>query len=265
MDPNVWSVIRKDCAFPRFGVRDQPTSFLRGSPPCSARRRVHASTLVETHGQRAPPHGGTSRADTTQPTRIFLARALPKALSGHSRALLPRCPHSHLSLHSSVESSHGAGFPATHDAFPRHLQRWRKVGDIDCSAGSLPLHDWCITSLVSQRVLPGVYTLLALSRYRQALMIHTPLAPPTTYPPLVPKFLTTCFEVIFCPPRRLREQKPCAADVFHALAIFLQVRDLFPQILLGHDCPGSLLLTPRLDAKMLFGQAHCRHWVVASY
>ena len=59
LDPNVWSVIRKDCAFPRFGVRDQPTSFLRGSPPCSARRRVqvpwskHTDSAHRRTGERA--------------------------------------------------------------------------------------------------------------------------------------------------------------------------------------------------------------------
>ena len=92
--------------------------------------------------------------------------------------------------------------------------------------------------------------MLALSRYRQALLLTSPPSSPSTYPPLIPSVLTTCFEVVFCPARRFREQSPCSSDVFHVLAIFLQLLRLFPAILRGHDGPGSLLLTPRLDVKI---------------
>ena len=72
---------------------------------------------------------------------------------------------------------------------------------------------------VSQRVQPGVYTMLytmlALNCYRQALLLTSPPSTPSTYPPLLPAVLTTCFEVILSPPRRFREQSPCAADAFH--------------------------------------------------
>ena len=48
--------------------------------------------------------------------------------------------------------------------------RWHTAGDLDACAGERAPHDWSIMLPVSQRVQPGVYTLMALSRYRDALV-----------------------------------------------------------------------------------------------
>ena len=79
------------------------------------------------------------------------------------------------------------GQPSDEDVLRHYLRlalddstlRWRKAGDVGC-----------IMLPVSQRV-PGVYTLLALSRYRQALLLRSPAGLATTCPPLVPPFLAT--------------------------------------------------------------------------
>ena len=55
--------------------------------------------------------------------------------------------------------------------------------------------DWCIMLPLSQRVQPGVYTVMALSRYRDALIRRCPPERPVIYPPLIPEVLTSCFEV----------------------------------------------------------------------
>ena len=48
--------------------------------------------------------------------------------------------------------------------------RWHTAGDLDACAGERAPHNWCIMLPVSQRVQPGVYTLMALSRCRDALV-----------------------------------------------------------------------------------------------
>ena len=48
--------------------------------------------------------------------------------------------------------------------------RWHIAGDPDACAGERAPHDWCVMLPVSQRVQPGVYTLMALSRYRDTLV-----------------------------------------------------------------------------------------------
>ena len=52
--------------------------------------------------------------------------------------------------------------------------RWHRAEGIDACAGVAAPHDWCIMLPLSQRVQPGVYTLMALSRYRDALVRHAP-------------------------------------------------------------------------------------------
>ena len=49
------------------------------------------------------------------------------------------------------------------------LLQWHTAGDLDACASDRAPHDWSIMLPVSQRVQPGVYTLMALSRYRDAL------------------------------------------------------------------------------------------------
>ena len=48
--------------------------------------------------------------------------------------------------------------------------RWHTASDLDACAGERAPHNWSIMLPVSQRVQPGVYTLMALSRYRDALV-----------------------------------------------------------------------------------------------
>ena len=80
---------------------------------------------------------------------------------------------------------------------------------------------------LSQRVQPGVYTLMAMSRYRDALVRHVPHVPPAeprVYPPLVPEILTSCFDVLILPPWPFRTEKPLTQDAFQMVSVFLQKR-----------------------------------------
>ena len=56
--------------------------------------------------------------------------------------------------------------------------RWHRAEDIDACAGVKAPRNWCIMLPLSQRVQPGVYTLMAMSRYRDALVRHIPPAGP---------------------------------------------------------------------------------------
>ena len=49
-----------------------------------------------------------------------------------------------------------------------------------------------------------------------------------------------------------RTAKPRTKDAFQAVALFLQMRCAFPEVCGPHLGPGSLLLTPRLDAQTTF-------------
>ena len=74
--------------------------------------------------------------------------------------------------------------------------RWHRAEDIDAcawrqDAAQLVHH----AAAVSTRP-PGVYTLMAMSRCRDALVRHVPPAEPCAYPPLVPDILTSCFNVL---------------------------------------------------------------------
>ena len=120
-------------------------------------------------------------------------------------------------------------------------------------ASFLP-HDWCIMLPLSQRVQPGVYTLMALSRYRDALVRHAPPAEPRVYPPLILEILTSCFDVLILPPRAFRTEKPLTQDAFHLVSLFLQKRCAYPELCENHNGPGALLLTPRLDAQTSFAK-----------
>ena len=103
-------------------------------------------------------------------------------------------------------------------------------------------------------VQPGVYTLMAMSRYRDALVRHAPPAEPRVYPPLVPELLTSCFDVLILPPRPFRTEKPLTQDAFQVVSVFLQKRCAYPELCRQHDGPGALLLTPRLDTQTSFAK-----------
>ena len=132
--------------------------------------------------------------------------------------------------------------------------RWHRAEDIDACAGVKAPRNWCITLPLSQRVQPGVYTLMATSRYRDALVRHLPPAEPRVYPPLVPDILTSCFDVLLLPPRPFRIEKPLTQDAFQTVSVFLQKRCAYPELCENHNGPGALLLTPRLDAQTSFAK-----------
>ena len=98
--------------------------------------------------------------------------------------------------------------------------RWHRAEDIDACAGVKAPHNWCIMLPLSQRVQPGVCTLMAMSRYRDALVRHLPPAEPLVYPPLVPHILTSCFDVLLLPPRPFRTEKLLTQDAFEVASVF---------------------------------------------
>ena len=122
--------------------------------------------------------------------------------------------------------------------------RWHTAGDLDACAGERAPHDWCVMLPVSQRVQPGVYTLMALSRYRDALVQSCGPERPLVYQPLIPRL----------PPRAFDAHPPVTRDVFYAVALFLQLRTHYPELVLQHRRAGSLLLTSRLNAQATFAK-----------
>ena len=86
------------------------------------------------------------------------------------------------------------------------------------------------------------------------LLRQPSLERPFVYPPLIPDFLTSCFEVLFLPPRPFRTAKPRTQDAFQAVALFLHMRCAFREICGPHRGAGSLLLTPWLDAQTTFAK-----------
>ena len=132
--------------------------------------------------------------------------------------------------------------------------RWHTAGDLDACAGERAPHNWSIMLPVSQRVQPGVYTLMALSRYRDALVQRVGPERPLVNQPLVPHILTACYQVVLLPPRDFGEWPPVARDVYYAVALFLQVRAAHPDLIQKHRGAGSLLLTPRLDTQATFAK-----------
>ena len=132
--------------------------------------------------------------------------------------------------------------------------RWHTAGDPDACAGETPPHNWSVMLPVSKRVQAGVYALMAVSRYRDALVLKPTLGRTLVYQPLVPKALTASFQVILVPPRSFHALPPVARDVYFAVALFLQQRTLYPELIQDHRGPGSLLLTPRLDSQAIFAK-----------
>ena len=132
--------------------------------------------------------------------------------------------------------------------------RWHTAGDLDACAGERPPHDWCVMLPVSQRVQPGVYALMALSRYRDALVQHGGPERPLVYQPLIPQILTACYHIVLLPPRAFDAQPPVTQDVYYAVALFLQLRAAYPELIQRHRGAGPLLLTPRLDTQATFAE-----------
>ena len=124
--------------------------------------------------------------------------------------------------------------------------RWHTAGDLDACAGERAPHNWSIRLPVSQRVQPGVYTLMALSRYRDALVQRVGPERPLVYQPLVPQILTACYQVVLLPPRDFGEWPPVARDVYYAVALFLQVRASHPDLIQKHRGASHLAWTRKL-------------------
>ena len=132
--------------------------------------------------------------------------------------------------------------------------RWHTAGDLDACAGERAPHNWCVMLPVSRRVQPGVYTMMALSRYRDALLQNCSPERPLVYQPLIRQILTACYHCILLPPRAFDAHPPVTRDVFYAVALFLQLRAHYPELVRQHRGAGSLLLTPRLDAQATFAK-----------
>ena len=132
--------------------------------------------------------------------------------------------------------------------------RWHTAGDLDACAGERAPHNWHGMLPVSWRVQPGVYTMMALSRYRDALLQNCSPERPLVYQPLIPQILTACYHCILLPPRAFDAHPPVTRDVFYAVALFLQLRAHYPELVRQHRGAGSLLLTPRLDAQATFAK-----------
>ena len=130
--------------------------------------------------------------------------------------------------------------------------RWIIAQDIDACAGATAPHDWAIMLPVSRRVQPAVYTAMALSRYRDALLQVSPRAAPRVYPALPVDILTNASDILLLPPRAFRTDRPRPEDAHYALSTFLHFRYLFPDITQDHRGRESLLLSPRLDAQNPF-------------
>ena len=96
--------------------------------------------------------------------------------------------------------------------------RWHTAGDLDACAGERAPHDWCVMLPVSQRVQPGVYTLMALSWYRDALVQHRGPERPLVYQPLIPQILTACYHIVLLPPRAFDTHPPVTRDVYYAVS-----------------------------------------------
>ena len=80
------------------------------------------------------------------------------------------------------------------------------------------------------------------------------LSRPLVYQPLIPQILTACYHCILLPPRAFDAHPPVTRDVFYAVALFLQLRAQYPELVRQHRGAGSLLLTPRLDAQATFAK-----------
>ena len=107
-------------------------------------------------------------------------------------------------------------------------------------AGVSAPHDWCIMLPLSQRVQPGVHTVMALSRYRDVLLRQPTPERPVAYPPPIPEVSKCSF--FFHVPFALHGR------------CFPSVCPLPPDALPAICGRGSLLLTPRLDAQTTFAK-----------
>ena len=108
---------------------------------------------------------------------------------------------------------------------------------------------------VSQRVQFGVYTLMALSRYRDALVQWEGSERPLVYQPLVPRVLTACYLVVLLPTRDFGELSAISTMPWHFSCRF------GPSILILLRSTEDLGLScSRPAGHASFCQALCGHW-----
>ena len=126
--------------------------------------------------------------------------------------------------------------------------QWHIAGDLDACASERAPHDWYVMLPVSQREQP-VYTLMALSRYRDALIQSCGSKRLVMYQPLIPQILTASYHCILLPPRTFDVHAPVTRDVFYAVALLLQLHT---------HCATSwrrlASFHPRLDAQATFAK-----------
>ena len=78
---------------------------------------------------------------------------------------------------------------------------------------------------------PGVYTLMVLSRYRDAFVQHCGPERPLVYQPLIPKILAACYHIVLLPLRAFDAHPPVTRDVYCAVALFLHLRTAYPELI----------------------------------
>ena len=131
--------------------------------------------------------------------------------------------------------------------------RWHTAGDLDACAGERAPHNWCVMLPVSRRVQPGVYTMMALSRYRDALLQNCSPARTLVYQPLIPQLLTASYHCILLPPRAFDAHPPVTGCFLCSGAVSTATCH-YPELVRQHRGAGSLLLTPTLDAQATFAK-----------
>ena len=91
---------------------------------------------------------------------------------------------------------------------------------------------------------------MAISRYRDALVLRCAPARTLVYQPLIPELLAASFNILLLPPREYRVYPPVTRDAFYVVALFLQLRAAYPELCKRHLGRGALLLTHALMPKL---------------
>ena len=193
-----------------FDVSDPHECDTEGNLPLSANRLAAAGLATPLEDERnASP--GISLENSQSPTTAVLSTtsAMPPSSDESPRsyreedALAASVPHARKHLWHSL----------CHVLFAPDL-RWITALDIDACAGVTPPHNWAIMLPVSRRVQPDVYTLMAISRYRDALLSLKLRAAPQVYPALPVDITTNTYDILLLPPRAFRTDKPRPEDAY---------------------------------------------------
>ena len=179
---------------PLFAATDLHERDPEGTPPLSANRLAAAGLATPPEDERnASP--GISIDNSQSPTTVVLstASAMPPGSDQSPRSNAPED-----ALDAPVSYAREQLWHCLcHVLFAPDL-RWVTVLDIDACAGVTPPHDWAIMFPVSCRVQPDVYTVMAISRYRDALLNLKPRAAPRVYPALPVDINTNAYDILLC-------------------------------------------------------------------